>query len=212
MTGDPSERTGAASDRGGTLFTEPVLVIEQRDKLVEISNEYDVYDRDGRPLGSVVQVGQSGVAKAVRLLGRGDQYRTHRLEVRDPHGAPVLRLVRPAKVFRSRMLVQRPDGTDVGEIRQENVFGPIAFSFLVDQQRVGGITAENWRARAFTIADHTGTEIARIVQTWEGLTKAMFSTADNYVVQIHRRQSEPLASMVVASAVTIDTALKQDSR
>ena len=40
----------------------------------------------------------------------------------------------------------------------------------------------------------------------------MFTTADNYVVQIHRPLDEPLRSMVVAAALSIDTALKQDNR
>jgi len=40
----------------------------------------------------------------------------------------------------------------------------------------------------------------------------MFTTADSYVVHIHRPLSDPLRSLVVASALTVDTALKQDSR
>jgi hypothetical protein len=40
----------------------------------------------------------------------------------------------------------------------------------------------------------------------------MFTTADNYVLQIHRPIEEPLRSMVVASALCVDTALKQDDR
>lgn len=194
------------------LFTASVLVINQRDKLVETSNEYDVHDREGSRLAQVVQVGQSGLAKAVRWLGSNDQFKAVRLEVRDPDGNPVLLLTRPAKVFRSRVLVQRADGAEVGEIRQENVFGRIAFSFRVAGERAGGIRATNWRAREFAITDRDDVEVARIVQTWEGLTRALFSTTDNYVVQIHRRQPEPLASMIVASALTVDTALKQDAR
>ena len=203
---DPARRGG------GTLFTESVLVVNQRDKLVETSNEYDVYDQNGNRLGTVAQVGQGRFARAVRLLGKNDQFKTVELEVRDPHGAPLLRITRPAKVFKSRVLVQRPDGSEVGEIRQENVFGRISFSILAAQQRIGGITAKNLRARDFTVTDHTDVEVAQIIQTWEGLTKALFSTADNYVVRIHRHRPEPLASMIVASALTVDTALKQDSR
>ena len=60
--------------------------------------------------------------------------------------------------------------------------------------------------------DGGGNEIARITKTWEGLARTMFTTADNYVVQIHQRLQDPLRAMVVASAVTVDTALKQDSR
>ncbi len=54
--------------------------------------------------------------------------------------------------------------------------------------------------------------MARITKTWEGLAKAMFTTADNYVVTIHRPLDDPLRSMVVAAALSIDTALKQDNR
>ena len=42
--------------------------------------------------------------------------------------------------------------------------------------------------------------------------KAAFTTADNYVVNIHRTLPEPLNYLVVAAAVSVDTALKQDDR
>ena len=74
---------------------------------------------------------------------------------------------------------------------------------------MGRIQAENWRAWNFRIEDEAGTEIARITKTWEGALKTMFTTADNYVVQIHTVLPQPLNSLVVASALSIDTALKQ---
>ncbi|MDQ3785840.1 MAG: DUF2510 domain-containing protein [Actinomycetota bacterium] len=203
---------GQAGYGGGTLFTEPVLVVNQKVKLIEMANEYAVFDQHGRQLGSVAQVGQNAFKKAVRFFTSYDQFLTHRLEVRDVNHQPVLMLTRPAKVFKSRIIVQRPDGSEVGQIVQDNVFGKIRFSFVVGEQQVGGIQAENWRAWNFAVLDHTGAEIARITKTWEGFAKTMFTTADNYVVQIHRPLQDPLASMVVASALTVDTALKQDER
>jgi nucleoside diphosphate kinase len=100
----------------------------------------------------------------------------------------------------------------LGEIVQQNAIGKINFSFEVNGQKIGAIKAENWRAWNFAIVDHTETEIGRITKTWEGLAKTMFTTADNYVLQIHRPLADPLLSMVVASALTVDTALKQDAR
>jgi hypothetical protein len=76
----------------------------------------------------------------------------------------------------------------------------------------GSINAENWRAWNFNITDAQGNEVARITKTWEGVAKTMFTTADNYVIQIHRQLHDPLRSLVVASALCIDTALKQDRR
>jgi scramblase/uncharacterized protein DUF2510 len=203
---------GQAGYGGGTLFTEPVLVVNQKVKLIEMANEYAVFDQHGRQLGSVAQVGQSALKKAIRFLSSYDQFMTHRLEVRDVNHQPVLMLTRPAKVLKSRIIVARPDGYEIGQIVQDNVFGKIRFSFNVGDQQIGGIQAENWRAWNFAVLDHTGAEIARITKTFEGIAKTMFTTADNYVVQIHRPLQDPLASMVVASALTVDTALKQDDR
>ncbi|WP_370943567.1 phospholipid scramblase-related protein [Amycolatopsis sp. cg5] len=201
-----------ANQGGGTLFTEPVLVVNQRAKLIEMANEFGVFDQNGTRLGGVVQVGQSTLKKAIRLLTNYDQFLTHKFEVRDANHSTVLKVTRPAKVFKSRFLVTRADDSPIGEIVQENMIGKIRFSFMVNGQKVGGIQAENWRAWNFSIKDHTETEVARVTKTWGGFIKAAFTTADNYVVEIHRPLQDPLASMVVATALTIDTALKQDDR
>lgn len=200
-----------AAPPGWSLYDQPVLVVQQKAKLIEITNEYAVLDGQGRQIGAVVEVGQSAATKAVRLLTSYDQFLTHRLEVRDATGV-VLVLTRPAKIMKSRVIVTRADGAPVGEIVQANVFGRIRFDLVANGQLLGAIQAENWRAWNFAIVDHTGAEVARITKTWEGLAKALFTTADNYVVHVHRRLPEPLASMVIAAALTVDTALKQDSR
>lgn len=196
---------------GPSLYDQPVLLVNQKTKLIELTNEYAVLDGEGRQIGAVVQVGQTAVKKAVRLFSQLDQFLTHTLEVRDSRG-PVLVLTRPAKVVRSRVLVARPDGTPVGEIVQANVFGRIRFDLVAGGQVVGAIQAENWRAWDFAITDAAGTEVARITKKWEGLARTMFTTADRYVVLVHARLPEPLASLVIASALTVDTALKQDDR
>ena len=197
---------------GGSLFDQQVLVVNQKAKLIELTNEYSVFDQHGNTLGSVVQVGQGALRKVLRFLTSIDQYLTHRLEIRDAHGRPQLLLTRPAKIIKSKVIVQRPDGSPVGEIVQQNAIGKINFAMMVNGQQIGAIKAENWRAWNFAIVDHADTEIARITKTWEGLAKTLFTTADNYVLQIHYQLPEPLLSLVVATALTVDTALKQDSR
>ncbi|ARP73236.1 scramblase [Streptomyces pluripotens] len=202
----------AGGTGGGTLFTEPVLVVNQKAKLIEVTNEYKVMDQNGREIGSVTEVGQSALKKILRFVSSWDQFLTHKLEIRDAHGQPQLLLTRPAKIFKSRVIVTRPDGSLVGEIVQQNMIGKINFAMNANGQQVGAIKAENWRAWNFAIVDHADNEVARITKTWEGLAKTLFTTADNYVLQVHYQLPEPLLSLVVATALTVDTALKQDSR
>ncbi len=207
----PAPPPGPRYGGGPSLYEQPVLLVTQKTKLVELTNEYAVLDGQGQQIGAVVQVGQSGLKKAVRFVSDLDQFLTHRLEVRDARG-PVLVLTRPAKLVKSRVLVQRPDGAPVGEIVQANVFGRIRFDLVSGGTVVGAIQAENWRAWDFAITDAAGVEVARITKKWEGLARTLFTTADRYVVLVHYRLPEPLASMVIASALTVDTALKQDDR
>ncbi len=197
---------------GGTLFTEPILVVNQKVKLIELNNQYSVFDSSGKQIASVNQVGQSTAKKLLRLVSSLDQYLTHKLEISDMKGQVLLRLTRPAKVFKSTVIVS--DGTDreVGRIVQENMIGKINFSLQVGQQQIGAIKGENWRAWDFRIEDASGTEVARITKKFEGIAKTLFTTADNYVLNIHRPLEQPLISLVVAAALSIDTALKQDTR
>lgn len=197
---------------GGTIFTEPVLVVNQKAKLIEVNNEYAIFDQHGAQIGAVRQVGQSAVKKVLRVLTSVDQFLTHKLQVVDTDGNVQLALTRPAKLMKSKVIVHDGRGGEVGTIVQQNAIGKIRFGLERDGQTLGTIAAENWRAWNFSITDASGTEVARITKTWEGLAKTMFTTADNYVVQIHQPIEEPLRSLVVAAALAVDTALKQDSR
>lgn len=197
---------------GGTIFSEPVLVVNQKAKLIELNNQYSVFNKDGQQLAAVNQVGQSAAKKALRLVSNLDQFLTHKLEITDNAGRVQLRITRPAKVMKSTVIVSDANDQEIGRIVQDNVFGKIHFTLQAGGHTYGAIKAENWRAWNFRIEDHTGQEVARITKTFEGIAKTLFTTADNYVVQIHGQIPQPLNSLVVAAALSVDTALKQDSR
>ncbi|MDQ6697842.1 MAG: DUF2510 domain-containing protein [Actinomycetota bacterium] len=197
---------------GGTVFTEPILVVNQKAKVIEVNNEYAISDQHGNQIGAVREVAQSTAKKALRVLTSVDQYMTHKLQVVDMEGRVLLALTRPAKLVKSKIVVQDGQGAEIGQIVQDNVFGKIHFSLMSGGHNYGSINAENWRAWNFSIRDHTDTEVARITKTFAGLARAVFATADNYIVQLHRPLEDPLRILVVASAVSVDTALKQDAR
>ncbi len=197
---------------GGTIFTEPVLVVNQKVKLIELNNEYAVYDAEGNQIAAVRQVGQSALKKAARLLTSLDQFMTHSLQIVDMAGSVQLTVTRPRKLLKSKVEIGDAAGNQIGRIVQKNAIGKIRFDLEAGGQVIGSLNAENWRAWNFSIKDASGQEVARITKTWEGLAKTLFTTADNYVLQIERPMEQPLLSLVVASALSIDTALKQDAR
>ncbi|WP_116999082.1 phospholipid scramblase-related protein [Desertimonas flava] len=203
---------GVVGGGTGSVFDEPVLVVNQKAKLIELNNQYSVFDQQGNKIAAVNQVGQSTAKKVLRMVSSLDQFMTHKLQVTDASGQVLMQLTRPRKVFKSTVVVSDANDREIGRIVQEKMIGKINFSLESNGQRLGGIFGENWRAWNFRIEDASGTEVARITKTFEGVLKTAFTTADNYVVQKHSQQPEPLNTLIVASALSVDTALKQDAR
>jgi uncharacterized protein YxjI len=195
------------------LLTAPRMIVSQRAKLVELTNQYLIQDVEGGELGRIQQEGQSTVRKALRFITDVDQYLTHTLGVYDNGGNKVLEIVRPRKIFKSRFKVTDGGGREVGQIVQNNVFGKISFELLGELgNKLGAIKAENWRAWDFSIVDATDTEIGRIDKKFVGVAKAIFTTGDKYIVDIRPEVTGDLRLMALAAALAIDTALKQDAR
>jgi uncharacterized protein YxjI len=198
---------------GGTLFTEQVLVVNQKAKLFEKKADYEVFNQRGQKVGSVREYGVSMSRAAV-----GRENSTKRLQIVDADGKPVLTLTRPAAVLKSKVVVMHADGTSLGQITQEN-FGVMAsvlggrfnirFRMEAGGETLGTINAESWRAWDFSIQDPSGNEIGRITKTWAGFSKQNFTKADNYVLEMYRPLEDPLRSLVVSAALVVDTVLKQ---
>jgi uncharacterized protein YxjI len=196
------------------LLTRDRLVFRQKAKIIEMNIDFEIRDADGNEVGRIRQEGQSQLKKLARFVTSVDQFLTHTLAVYDASGAKVVELTRPAKIFKSTVLVKDGAGAEVGRIVQQNVIGKIRFR-LQDAQGtdVGTLNGENWRAWNFSIKDATGTEVARITKTWEGLARTLFTTADHYLLEVSVPHMAPaLRQLTLAAAAGVDLALKQDSR
>ena len=206
------DRAGAVSDGqrgGGTLFTEPILVVNQKAKMIDVNAEYAVYDQHGHRIGAVREVGQSRLRNAVSV--RHSSTRAKRLHVLDGAGQIVLTLQRPQTMTKSTVTVRRPDGTEVGQIVQKTlgVFGKVRFDLVIGGRTLGSILAESWGVWDFSIQDTSGTEIGRITKG-RGFGRGQTSSKrDKYVVEIAAAVEGPMRALAVAAALAVDTALRE---
>lgn len=195
------------------LLTAQRLVVNQKAKLIELTNQYLIRDEDGNELGRIQQEGQTTLKKVLRFVGDVDQFLTHTLAIYDAQDVKVLEVVRPRKILKSKFEVKEGSGRVVGRIVQNNVFGKISFDFHdAADRKLGAIKAENWRAWDFAIVDANDEEIGRITKKFVGVAKAVFTTADNYMVDIQPSVTGDLRLMALGAALAVDTALKQDTR
>jgi uncharacterized protein YxjI len=205
------ETASQKGDLMSDLFGHDVLVFSQKAKVIEMTDEYRIFDDAGNEVGTIREVGQSTARKALRLFTGVDQFLTHKLEVCDRAGRLVLTLERPAKLLKSTIKVSDAGGRERGAILQDNVVGPKHFALVDDRgTRIGSIDGENWISWDFAIHDGTGEEVGRITKEWTGLLKEGYTTADDYLLRIDAEVSSDLRLLMFASAAGIDLALKQD--
>lgn len=119
-----ARRAGAGGNPvgGGTLFSEPVLVINQKAKAIGSTLGFAVYAQNGQQLGMVQGLRRDFATTASeKLLGQAVQSRTYRLQFVSVDGRILLTMTRPAEWFTSKsaMIVGGPDGTAIGQIVQE---------------------------------------------------------------------------------------------
>ena len=172
---------------GGTLLTEPVLVVQREADPAATAPGYRIHDQLGRRLAAVHRVGPH----ELRAVGADDRV-----------------LLRVTRLREPPMSVTDAAGDEIGRIVRDDVFGRVRFALRSGDRHCGSVHADDLRGWNFAVLDHTGAEVARITRTWEGLADALVMTADDHVLQLRRPLPEPLRTLVVAAALAVDPALR----
>jgi hypothetical protein len=207
-----SAKVGEAAFQGsGSIFGEPILVVNQKAKLIELNQQYGVFNANGQQIAAVNQVGQSKAKKVLRLVSNLDQFLTHKLEISDMAGQVLLRITRPAKVMKSTVIVSDGADNEIGRIVQENMIGKINFSLQSGGNTYGAIKART---------GGRGTSASRTTPAtrWRGSPRRSRASRRRCSRQPTttscRSSAAPAAAQLAGrrACLSVDTALKQDSR
>lgn len=193
------QKVGLADTTGfpdQAILSEPVLVINQKGKLVELRAEYAIFDRHGRQLAAV----------------RGKRI-SSRMTVVDMNGRTLLELRREHNILSSKYILTHGHGAKVGRIVPSMNWNQVDRDFKlegVDNEPIGAVYREDrGRHRDFNVQDATGAVVANISKTRAGLAKEMFTKGDNYVLEFPGVVGDPLRTMSIAAALVVDTAYHQ---
>lgn len=179
-----------------SILREPILVISQKGKLVEMRAEYAIYDQHGRQLAAV----------------RGKRIST-RLTLVDMNGLLLIDLRREASLVSAKITVSDANGVRVGRIVPSASWKHPDRDFKLEaanDQLIGEVYGEDVRRhREFNVQDGDHTVVARITKTRAGLAKEMFTKGDDYVLNFSGRLTDQLRLLSVATALVIDTRFHQ---
>jgi hypothetical protein len=212
------DEPGGPLDGGSTrspLLDAQLLVVERFTDLGRRWSDRSVLRPDGTKAGMLRRAAPSAgrPAPGLKSLVVRDQTKNDVVELVDDKQAVVLTLIRPVGGPKSWVEVRDHDGRDAGRIVQQTLRrNETTYAFLGPTGRfLGDLQAENWVAWDLRIMDSHARQVATITRDWSGLDLAKFTRPDDYVVRITDSVHEPLRTLVVACALSLEIVVKPNS-
>lgn len=187
------------------ILTKNQFFVKEYVGLFKAANSYDILDLDSQQL--LLECREPNLGFFTKLF-RFTKYKTQTpfdIEVRDGVGQLVLRLTRGVSLFRSTVKVF--DGNEVllGKFRQKILsLGGKLHVLDANDQVICTVQGKMISFDYKFLRD--GEQIALVTKKWMGLGRELFTSADNYVINIEPTVAAKDGSrpMIVAAALCID--------
>jgi uncharacterized protein YxjI len=132
------------------------------------------------------------------------------IQIRTPDGAPVLTVKRGITLFLSKVDVLNESQQRVGGFKQKLFSLGGAFTVLGSNDQPVCELKGKWTGWEFTFMSGN-VELAKVSKKWAGLGKELFTSADNYILQISDQVpfDNPVRMLIVGAVMSIDLVLKE---
>jgi uncharacterized protein YxjI len=194
----------------GDELNRNVFLIKEHVALFKASSNYDIYDPEtGELIMCCREPGLGWITKAVRFT---DYKRMTPFDVRitTPTGDPLLQVSRGFSLFLSNVRVNDGSGELLGGFKQKLFSIGGSFTVLNAANEPVCELKGKWSGWDFRFQSG-GQELARVTKQWNGIGKELFTSADNYVLEIDNNvpPSSSLRKLILAAVMTIDLVLKE---
>jgi len=193
------------------MFDRRQFMVKERVGFLKLTDTYDIFDLTSSAQLGIAQESVGPLIKVLRLLINKRLLPTS-IEVRASDGGPALLTIKRGVGFlRTPVQVLDQSGRQIGSFKSK-VF-TLGGGFDVFDA-TGGKIAEikgDWKGWNFTLRGPAGEELGKVTKKWAGIGKELFTTADNYMLEINAAvpAEDPVRILIVAAVMCIDMVLKE---
>jgi uncharacterized protein YxjI len=185
-------------------------LVKEHVGLFKAANNYDIYDPATGQI--VLECREPNLGFFTKWL-RFTEYKRYTpfdIELRTPGQELVLRVQRGWTFLRSRVSVSDARGKALGGFRQKLLSIGGAFEVLDEQDRPVCMLEGKWTSWEFAFKA-AGQELAHVTKKWSGIGRELFTSADNYMLEIAAAvpKDSAVRSLIMASVLCIDMVLKE---
>lgn len=188
-----------------------LFFVKEHVKVFKAANSFDVFDPDTKQI--ILQAREERLGFFTKMFRFTDYKRMtpFEIDIKTPEGKTVLIVKRGVSVFLSTVEVLDERGTLIGKFKQKFFSIGGKFEVLDASERPLCMLKGKWTSWDFRFVSNDGKEFAMVTKKWSGLGKELFTSADNYILQISNDVSadHPLRMLIMAAVMCIDLVLKE---
>lgn len=187
-----------------------LFLVKEHVGMFKAANNFDVLDpQSGRV---VLHCREPKLGWFTKLLRFTDYKRMTPFDVHitTPEGEPVVRVARGVTLIRSQVKVFDEHGEHIGGFKQKLFSIGGKFQVLGATGELLCVLKGKWTGWDFRFVSGEE-ELGRVTKKWGGLGKELFTSADNYVLEITDcvEKDHPVRMLIMAAVMCIDMVLKE---
>lgn len=187
-----------------------LFFVKEQVGLFKAANNFDIHDPHTQQ--KILECREPHLGLWTKLFRFTDYKRMtpFHMEVRTPDGAPVLTIKRGISLLLSTVEVLDEHGTLVGCFKQKFLSIGGKFDVLDARENVVCTLSGKWTGWDFRFVRES-TELAHVAKKWAGLGKEMFTSADNYMLEVDPvvAPQDNTRLLILAAVLCIDMVLKE---
>lgn len=178
--------------------------------LFKASNNFDIFDPQTNH--KIIECREPNLGLLTKILRFTKYKRTtpFNIELRTPDGELLLSVKRGVSIFLSTVEVFDGNGIAVGCFKQKFFSIGGKFDILNHQGSLLCNLQGKWTSWEFRFVKENA-ELACVTKKWAGLSKELFTSADNYMLSINEAVSKDdnIRILILAAVMCIDMVLKE---
>lgn len=186
--------------------------IKEHSGIFKMSDTYDILDPESQQQIGVAREEVSAFSKVIRMvISKGimpTEIKVYTGTAEAP-GELQFSLRRSVGLLRPKVRVFDSSGHLIGTLRSKAFSMGVTFIVEAPDGQELAMIKGNWKGWDFKFLSGDQ-ELGQITKKWAGLGKEMFTSADNYIINIDADVNETITTLFLAGGFAIDTIHKEE--
>ncbi|MCW3789181.1 phospholipid scramblase-related protein [Plebeiibacterium sediminum] len=193
-----------------SILNKNLFFVKEHVGMFKAANNYDIYDPNSQEM--MMTCREENLGFFTKMLRFTDYKRMtpFNIEIKTATGEKVLTVKRGVAFFVSKVEVFDENDQLVGTFKQKFFSIGGKFNLFDANDNMLCMLKGKWTSWDFRfIKDEV--EFAHVSKKWAGIGKELFTTADNYMLEVDQRvpENSPIRIMILAAVMCIDMVLKE---